>query len=418
VTLPQVAVAAAALRYCFVGEHLPTLRERLRGAPFHGLVGNLGYYMTKALIEGQAPWAHNVRYPEFPLPAILSYVGFHLFRDETGEAYGSFQGAHPAAVGVRRDGRVDIIPRLEIEKYKVTLWDKELYVSSVNTPDAIDDVMLFTPGLRTPETRKHVDDWETYAPEIPIPGRVNVFIANEGTGRVPIERVVQIWEGQSPLPSFGAVLSFERGYFGQLFAPGETFAHPNQRVKVEPLGNTNFDDYLQILGGLVPAIVEGRHIYCVATVDQLRERLRDYGNATSPIAQCGRETQNFAPRVREPTGVLLQTKERIGWVLFDGRHELSIGASVVDAAKILELLEDDGAFGGQIRQAVFIDGGSAMKVYGVVSEGERVDLHLLNRVASGSRNGPGADGEGLNLYSVLRVGITTANGDKNEFAPP
>jgi hypothetical protein len=91
--------------------------------------------------------------------------------------------------------------------------------------------------------------------------------------------------------------------------------------------------------------------------------------------------------------------------LFDGRHELSIGASVVDVAKMLKMLEDDGAFNGKIKHAIFIDGGSAMKVYAVESDGASVTLDLLNRVAAGSRNGPGADPDGLNLYTLLKLSL-------------
>jgi hypothetical protein len=58
-----------------------------------------------------------------------------------------------------------------------------------------------------------------------------------------------------------------------------------------------------------------------------------------------------------------------------------------------------------IRQAVFVDGGSAMKVYHVRSEGSSVDLDLLNRVAAGSRNPPGNDPEGLNLYTLLSLAL-------------
>lgn len=396
-------IQAAELGFYYDGATLSTLRERMKGVSFRGLVGNLGYFMTQDLIGEKFPWSHNVRYPEFPLPITLSYLGFHLFKDDGGEVFGSFQGAHPAAVGIRESGEVDVIPRLEIEKYRVTLWGKEFLINSINNPDAVDDVMLFTPGLWTPEVSKHADDCETYAPEIPFPDRVNVFIANEGNGRVPVEKVVKVWEGRSPLPSFGAILSFDRGYFEKLFAKVETFGYLNQRIKIEPLGGTNFSDYAQMLGGLVPVVVGGRHVYCVETVDQIRKSLRDYGNATSPIARCGRESRNFDLRIREPAGVLVQTDDRVGWVLFDGRHELSIGASVVDVAQILKLLEDDGAFGGKVRQAVFIDGGSAMKAYAVESDAATITLDLLNRVAAGSRNGPGADPDGLNLYTSLKL---------------
>lgn len=411
VMVPNDPGRKPSMGFYFDGDKLLSLRERMereknQDASFQGLAGNLGYYMTEGLIKEKFSWSHNVRYPEFPLPTILSYLGFHLFKDEdTGEVYGSFQGAHPAAVGIRKNGTVDIMPRLDIAEYKVTLWGEEFYVNSINDSNAIDKVMLFTPGLRTSGVSEHAENWKTYAPEIPIPSRVNVFIANEGNGQVPIEKVVKVWEGRSPLPSFGAILSFERDYFEKLFAKVEALGFLDQRIKIEPLGGTNFDDYVQIMGGFVPAIVEEQHIYCVETIEQVRERLRDYGNATSPIARCGRETRNFDPRIREPAGVLVQTKDQIGWVLFDGRHELSIGASVVDVAKILKMLEDDRVFNGKVEQAVFIDGGSAMKVCAIKSDRTTITLDLLNRVAAGSRNGPGADPEGLNLYTLLKLNL-------------
>ncbi len=406
----QAQIRDAEMGFYYDGQTLPTLRERMNGstrltaggASFRGLAGNLGYYMTQALIaKSWIPWAHNIRYPEFPLPVTLSYIGFHLFKDtDTGETRASFQGAHPSAVGIRENGVVDIIPRLEIEAYKVSLGKKEFLVNSINDPDAVDDVMLFTPGLWTPEIGEQVENWQTCAPEIPIPNRINVFVANEGNGRVPLEKVVQVWEGRAPLPSFGAVLSFDKDRFA--FKAEEL---PGQKVKVEPLGDTNFDDYAQIMGGFVPAVVKGQHIYCVDTVEQVRQRLHEHGNAISPIAECGKESRNCDPRIREPAGVLIQTQDQIGWVLFDGRHELSIGASVVDAAKMLKMLEDDGAFGAKIEHAIFVDGGSAMKTYAVQSDGESVTLDLLNRVAAGSRNGPGVDPDGLNLYTLLKLNL-------------
>lgn len=400
--LPQAAIAAG-LGFCFAGDVLPPLRARLRGTPFHGLIGNLGYYMTADLLGEKFPWSHSARYPRFPLPPLRSYIGFHLFRAADGEACAGFQGAHPAAVAVRRNGMVEILPRLEISGYRVGLAGREFTVHSINAPAERDGVMLFTPGLRTPEMRAHEEDWRTYAPLLPLAGRVNLFIANEGDGRQPVEKVAAVWESKCPLPSFGALLSFD----SHLLSAREGRALVGQRVRVQPLGGSDLSPYVQVMGGLVPLVIGGEHVYCVETVAQLRERLREHGNALSPIARSGRESDNLAPRVREPAGVLVQTTERVGWVLFDGRHELSLGAGVADAARILRLLEEAGAFGGDIEQAVFIDGGSALKVYGVESDGEQVDLHLLNRVAAGSRNGPSADGEGLNLYSVLRVGIIT-----------
>ncbi len=422
VLVPQTAIRQASMGFYFENGDLAPLRERMRGVAFDGVVGNLGYYMTRALIESKFPWSHNRRYPRFPLPPMPSYIGFHLFSDAaTGERCGAFLGAHPSAVGVRRDGRVEIVPRLQIDRYDVSLCQRELTVDLIDRADAAGaDVALFTPALHTPQVRAHMaaaersagrdDGWQHYAPMLPLadaPDRVNVFVANRGDGRAPVERVAAVWEGKAPLPSFGAVLSFKRSYFESVFGRVAQFRAQcvGQPVRITPHGAA-IARFAQMLGGLVPAVVDGRHIYCLDTVAQVMQNLGRYGNATSPIAQAGRETKNFDPFVREPAGLLVQTRDRIGWVLFDGRHELSIGAGVVDAGAILFKLEQLGMLGPQrVEQAVFIDGGSAMKVYAVQSDEQALRLDLLNRVAAGSRNGAGSDEDGLNLYTLLTLDL-------------
>ncbi|MEA3310234.1 MAG: hypothetical protein U9Q70_12095 [Chloroflexota bacterium] len=405
------------LGYHFNGAELAPLREKLireleQGHPFEGLAGNIGYYMTANLIQAEhAAWSHNNRYlPQFHLPTLKSYLGFHLSADAvTGEMTAGFQGAHPTAVGIRRDGRVEIIPRLQITGYRVELGGQELTVESINPPATNGEkVVLFTPEFQSPEVARHRTNWQSYAPLLPLSAndeRVHLFIANEGNGRLPLEKVVQSWCGAAPLPSFGGVLSLERGYFEQLFPHTARHALVGQQVRIRPYGESNFDAYTQILGGLVPAVLHGAHLYDVATASDIQARLQQCANVGSPIAEAGRESRNFALHIREPSGVLVQTAERLGWVLFDGRHELSIGASIVDVARLLKRLEESGAFGGPLLHAAFVDGGSAMKAYAIRSDRRTVALELLNRVAAGSRNGSGVDPDGLNLYTVLKLAL-------------
>ncbi len=416
--VPQQRIRSAELGYYMNGQTLLPLRERLAGSRYHGIAGNLGYRMTENLIHGKLPWSHHLRYPDFPLAPVLSYLGFYFFRDpDSGRVNSTFQGAHPSAVGVRMDRQVDILPRLEIPGYQVTLWNRTFTVRAINvsgTTASESDVALYTPGLWMPEMVDQIDNWQTYAQEVPGRERVNVFIANEGDGSQPIEKVIHIWDGRAPLPSFGAVLSFSRERFAQLFAGRR--CPLNERVFVRPIDCPSLEQYCQVLGGFVPAVVNGRHLLAVNTVRQVRRNLHEHGNALSPLAECGRESRNFDPHIREPAGLFVQTSNGdIGWVLFDGRHELSIGASVVDAGQILRLLQGQGIF--EIEQAFFIDGGSAMKVYAVETgsldeEGgdeedneDSIKLDLLNRVAAGSRNRPGADPDGLNLYTLLMLDL-------------
>jgi hypothetical protein len=426
ILVPQDRIGRAEMGFYFKGNKLPSLRERMRGerksfyasensreaVHFLGLVGNLGYTVTEDLIDGHR-WSHNRRFAEaFHLPSTWSYIGFYLFR-ERGRIYSAFQGAHPAAVAVK-GGKATIIPQLTITAYKVVLWGKELQVDSINPPLAQGDITLFTPAFPAPE--KGYGDLPGYQPMVPTAEgdeRVNVFVANEGNGRFPVEKAVKVWIGRAPLPSFGAVLSFDRAYFGRLFADVDTFRHLDQPVYVEPNPGggpgTNLDAYEQVLGGFVPAVVDGQQILCAETVREVEVCLDEYGNANSAIARCGKETKNFDLRIREPAGLLVETEDQIGWVLFDGRHELSIGASVVDAAMILKKLgveaRQEALNGQEIIHAVFIDGGSAMKCYAVKSDRRSITLDLLNRVAPGARNRSGSDPDGLNLYTLLKLSL-------------
>jgi len=434
--VPQARIRDASLGFYFERDHLPSLRQRLLGRPFQGVVGNVGYYMTAALI-GNDPsiakaWAHSKRYPDYPLPTLLSYIGFALYPDpETGAPSCTFHGAHPGTVGVRRadapgGAGVEILPRLEIDGYRVTMNGQTFTVTGPavdghDDPDATrTEVALWTPALQTPEIQTSIaeanasagaaQDWQRCAPMVPLSDRVHVFVANEGDGQQPVSVVAAVWDGAAPVPSFGGVLSFTRAFFQRLYGSIETFRQDalGSPVRIAPLGKTSFERYVQMLGGLVPAVVDGEHVLCARSAQGVMAALSRYGNATSPLAQCGRETLNFDLVIREPAGMLVQTADeaggQIGWVLFDGRHEASIGASVVDMALLLHKMQHEGLL-PPIRQAVFLDGGSGMKAYRVRSDGASVQLDLLNRVAAGSRNPPGIDPDGLNLYTLLALAL-------------
>lgn len=404
VMVPKTLIRSAQLRFRFDGHVLPSLKEGLADTNFRGIVGNLGYFMTERLIDDGFPWSHRVRFPLYPIPSVLSYLGFHLFRDAANSAaHGAFLGAHPAAIAKRADGIVEIIPQLEIKRYRVTLAGRRFEINSVNDLHTRDEVAVFTPGLQSAEVDAHRENWQQFAPETPTEDRINLFIANEGNGVIPVERVVSVWQGRSPLPSFGGVLSFERRYFETLFGAADSVRLIGREIQIEPIAGSVFSHYTQILGGLVPALIDGQHIYTVETCSELERQLQRYGNALSPIAECGRESRNFDPRIREPAGVFAETRDSVGWILFDGRHELSIGASVADVACILKKIDRANILPEPMRHAVFVDGGSAMKAYYVCRRDKAIDLHLLNRVAAGSRNGPGKDPDGLNLYSVLQL---------------
>jgi hypothetical protein len=415
-TVPRTCIGAAQAGFHYRGAALAPLRQRLHGRRFRGLIGNLGYYMTESLIQHKFPWSHNRRYPDHPLPTMPSYLGFHLSTDaETGATRSGFGGALPAAIGIGEDGTIGLLPRLEIDAYEVTLAGHTFVVDAVNDPRARPDVTVFTPGFHAPEidaliVQRDSAAWQTFAPMMPLPdaaNRLHIFVANRGNGETPVEHVVAVWAGQAPLPSFGAVLSFRRAWFERQFGEADRFRdrYLETPVQIVPRGLRSDRRYVRILGGLVPAVVGGQHVCRADNVPEMMARLTRYGNTTSPFARTGQESRNFDPHVREPAGLLVQTEGAIGWVLFDGRHELSIGASVVDALQILYRLDATNAFGDPLQAAVFLDGGSAMKLYFAESDGEDVGLELLNRVAAGSRNIPGRDADGLNLYSTLSLAL-------------
>ena len=373
---------------------------------FEGVIGNLGYYMTENLVEGILDWTHNKRYSEkYHLKTTKSFLGFYMRRDnKTKEIYSSFAGAHPAAVAVEKSGKISIIPHLNIEKYNVKIAGKSFDVKDINPLSADNlNIAVFTPGFWNEDVEANIENWQSFAPMIPVKEdlkRINLFISNEGNGKYPVERVIKRWVGAAPIPSFGAVLSFDKEYYKDLFAKENLI---NKTIQIIPYGKTEFERYEQVFGGFVPAVINGKHLFDVDNVQSLINNLHEYGNACSPIAKAGRETNNFDPYIREPAGILFQTENRIGWAMFDGRHELSIGVSVADVGKIVKKMEQENVFGGKIINAIFIDGGSAMKAYAVRQTENELTLDLLNRAAAGARNGPGHDPEGLNFYSLLKI---------------
>jgi len=407
VLIDRQKVVTADMGFYYNHKVLPTLRQRLEGANFKGLIANLGYCMTESLIAGGYPWSHNNRYPRFPVPPVPAYLGFYYFRPPgSSDGLSTFQGAHPAAVGIKQSGEIKIIPRLEIDHYRVTLGGKTFVIRTVNSSDASADVIAFTPQMPIPAGHPSIQDWQRYAPEIPLSDRLNIFIANQGRGNTPVETVIDIWPDRAPLPSYGAVLSFDRIFFARHFGESAIQHLRGQKSAIVPIGGTDFNAYRQIMGGLVPVVVNEKHLYSGNAREQVEQNLQHYGNAASPLGRCARESDNFDIFIREPTGVFLETQDKIGWILFDGRHELSIGASVFDVAHILGMLQHEGVFGQPVQNALFIDGGSAMKVYAVQCDGQTARLEVLNRVAAGARNGPGEDRNGLNLYAALDIELS------------
>ncbi|MBN1642770.1 MAG: hypothetical protein JXA09_16155 [Anaerolineae bacterium] len=421
-TVPRTELRSAHAGYHYRARTLPTLRQRLAQRSFRGLIGNLGFYMTEGLIGHKFPWSHGRRYPAYPLPPMPAYLGFHMHRDaESGEVWGSLPGAHPGALGIRIDGTVDLIPHLGIARVDVVLPGVRMRVDAIDDPLAVDaDVAAYTPACRTPEIdaliaevegqREGAERWQHYAPTVPLPDardRVHLFVANQGDGRHAVAYIAAVWEGAAPLPSFGAVLSVKRAHFQKLLGAPAAFAerHVGVPLQIVPVGDTPFHEYATLLGGLVPAVVDGAHICTADNVPECLRQLTEHGNAISPIAQASKESRNYHPHVREPAGLVVQTARSLGWVLLDGRHEHTIGASAIDACQILRQLEQHGAFDGPLTQALFIDGGSGLKVYDVQSDGAQTELRLLNRVAAGARNGPGRDPDGLNLYSTLALAL-------------
>ena len=418
-TVPVQAIRSAEIGYHFDGHTLPALRQRILRQSFHGIIGNLGYYYTRGLKEQKFSWSHESRYPKFPVSCPPAYLGFYATSDPTtGSVHSTFPSAYPGAVAIQWDGSTVLLPRIELDSYTVHLGGIELAVEHVNDPLAVrSPVVAFTPACHTTQ----IDDlvaraersggqstaWQTYAPLIPLADahdRIHVLLANQGNAGRPVEHVAAIWEGAAPLPSFGTVFSFIRGHFQALFGTPEhaRAALVGTPVQVIPHGPASLDPYVAVLGGLVPAVVEGQFL-CAPTVEETLRLLNQHGNALSPLARAGQESRNFDPYIREPAGLLIQTASHIGWVLLDGRHELSIGASVVDALQILHKLQNEGILGQEIEQALFVDGGSAMKAYWVQSDSRSTELKLLNRVAAGSRNPAGNDPDGLNLYSTLAL---------------
>ncbi|MGR5456461.1 hypothetical protein ACPV5N_21490, partial [Vibrio alfacsensis] len=117
------------------------------------------------------------------------------------------------------------------------------------------------------------------------------------------------------------LISIEEKYFESLFS--ET-PQVGQAVKVIPVANEiDLCDYKQILGGLVPSVINGQSLVPTGpTVSamQAEAALDAVANTDSPLSRSGKETNNFDALIREPSGLFIETENHIGYLLFDGRH--------------------------------------------------------------------------------------------------
>lgn len=413
----QDNVKSSRVGYHFQGNQLADLRDRLaQGKHYKGLVGNLGYFMTKELNVGDHIWSHRRRFPnpDHQLPEMLSYLGFYYFGDKNGNVEtAGFQSAHNAGVGITHDGEIHVLPSITCHQYDIRLNGTSFTINSLN-PDlemlAELDIALF--DVNYPMT--HQGHPVEFSPMLPLDGRVNLFICNQGDGERPYEEVAKIWNGACPLPSFGVLISLSDDHFKSLFPHG---IKVGDAVHVQPYSKEcNFSHYAQILGGLVPSIVNGKSIVPTGhdvTAAQAEQALNRVANTDAPLARTGKETNNFDALIREPSGLFIETDNHVGYLLFDGRHEMSIGANIVDVANLVQRLSEpdiDFFDGESIKNAIAIDGGSAMKAYAVdIQSGDaavelgtnEVTMDILNRVAAGGRNAPGNDPQGLNLYSTV-----------------
>ncbi|WP_241033784.1 hypothetical protein [Vibrio maerlii] len=409
VWLKQEDVKSARIGYHFKDNTLADLKDRLaEEIQLNGIIGNLGYFMTKELNVGDHIWSHKLRYPnpDHQLPEILSYLGFYYFADENGEVEtAGFPTAHDSAVAVDLDGKVHVLPSVTCNRFDIDINNSPFHVDCLN-PSLEDvahrDVALF--NVNFPMT--HQGHLVEFAPMLQLENRINVFVANRGNGVKPEEEVVKIWQGECPLPSFGSLLSFKREAFDRLFPQG---LQVGDRVNVKPYANEiDLSKFKQVLGGLVPSVIDGQPIVPTGnevTAEQAEHALDRVANTDSPLARSGKETNNFDALIREPSGLFIQTDNHIGYLLFDGRHEMSIGANIVDVANLLKRVteSDIDLFEGEtLHNAIAIDGGSAMKVYAATVDGvNEPKMDILNRVAAGGRNSPGDDPQGLNLYSTV-----------------
>ncbi len=405
----QECVESARIGYHFKSNQLADLKDRLAEEKgLDAIIGNLGYFMTKELNVGNHIWSHRRRYadPQFQLPEMLSYLGFFYFGDKQGNIEtAGFPSAHDAAIAVDHNNQIHVIPSITFHRFDVNIAGSAFNVEQLNpalTDITSHDIALF--NARFPMS--HTGPLVEFSPMLELNDRINVFIANRGDGQRPAEEVIKIWHGRCPLPSFGTLLSFTTQRFNQLFPTGLA---KGQTVNVTPYANeVELSNYAQILGGLVPSVVNGESIVPTGssvTAKQAEKALDSIAHTDSPLSRTGKETNNFDAQIREPLGLFIQTETQVGYLLFDGRHEMSIGANIVDVSNLLQRLTDpdiDMFDGERVINAIAIDGGSAMKVYSIeVDDPEQPQMELLNRVAAGGRNAPGNDPQGLNLYSTV-----------------
>lgn len=405
----------------------PDVKEKSSALNRDALYSNFGFYLTSNLIGGPSaphpvPWAHNTRYPQkFHLPSNLyPFLGFYYISppkdpnspNDPNSLSATFQGFNRSLVGITHSGQLEIIPSLPISSYEVH-FDKDTkpavkIIDPPDFPNLPNSPILLTPNLSTPEIEKLKakieqsywmdDSWQKFAPYVGE-SRSNLFITNKGNGHHPEDYITAVWEGRCSLPAFGAVLSLSKEHFNKLFGSTKSFKETflNKKVFIIPhSSNLEPRTYNQIYGSFAPLVLNGEYLFDVDR-DSIMHRLRQYGNFTSPLEMLGQETKTLAPFIREPKNVLFETENFFGNILFSGRYELSIGASLIDLTHITSLLVKSLALNKELKHALVLDSGSAARV--VFARNGK--LHPLNIVAPGARNAIG-DPSG-NFYSGLRI---------------
>ncbi len=393
VLLPKAAMTTTHMGFLPTQGTMPPLSHVTKKLPGTWLLSNLGYFVTPRLIEGPEtggfPFAHNARHPaaEHLRRDDIAYLGGFVVRDSGSSAQFPPLFATGAA-GVRRSGALTLIDDVAVRGGTITIGDAALAWSAQDVnPSVADDrpVILYTPSFTTDATRAATQSgaWESYRSFVGE-DRINLILANIGTGEHPQPRIAYAVDGACLQPATAHVISIARAHFKARWpSPALNWRLMPVMMECEPWCDTaTWNDCTTMYEGLMPL--------------HQPDFLRAWQHPHAIMAQ---ETFLPNPLRREPRIALVETEQHVGVICCSGRYEWSIGISLQEQWPLLQSCVAAYLPGEPLLRALGLDGGSGAKLC-LVQDGVP---HALNWVAPGRRNKFGALADNTYSYCAMQL---------------
>ncbi|GEM_PF-6038655 len=391
---------------------IPPLDAKVNRQSTSTIYSNLGYFVTPELIHfsrlKSTEWAFNKRYPQFSIEIDASpAIGFYYVKQQN-KTYSTVVDFPRGCIGITTDGTITILNTISIDSYTFEINNSQFTIHDqhINALNQIGKkITLITPSIQTKLSRQYQAEietslWETnswihYKEIISAPDTYNIFISNQGNGTYPIDIIAAVWKDKFPIVPFGYIISIPQSQMAKIFGPISTNDLLNQSINVTPQSKKiNFENFQTIYSAAIPLISGEKYQFESLNAYQIMQHMNLLGSFTHPNIQLSLESKNFSPVIRDASNIAIETENYIGNILFSGRFELSIGASLIDQPILLKMIEK--TLPEPFKNALMLDDGSGTKA---VYAPDNTTLLPLNITSAGFRN-PLGDPSGNYYFSL------------------